>query len=105
MGAWIETELVNLLLSNIDVAPYVGAWIETFCMVGLKSLTTVAPYVGAWIETRQGFWLYTSLFVAPYVGAWIETIRIIPSFGTFASHPTWVRGLKLMKQSDFVKCL
>ena len=37
--------------------------------------------------------------VAPYVGAWIETS--LSSLSTMArrSHPTWVRGLKLL---DFV---
>ena len=35
-------------------------------------------------------------FVAPYVGAWIET-RIVPqSDYRVLSHPTWVRGLKLL---------
>ena len=38
-----------------------------------------------------------TLFVAPYVGAWIETkIESEKNSAWFKSHPTWVRGLKLM---------
>ena len=55
----------------------------------------VAPYVGAWIETlnhqQPEYWLH----VAPYVGAWIETLRTLGKMHKYASHPTWVRGLKL----------
>ena len=29
MGAWIETEVEELSIEDIEVAPYVGAWIET----------------------------------------------------------------------------
>ena len=34
--------------------------------------------------------------VAPYVGAWIETEPKAPATVFDASHPTWVRGLKLI---------
>ena len=35
--------------------------------------------------------------VAPYVGAWIETIGLLPLIDeSDTSHPTWVRGLKLV---------
>ena len=34
--------------------------------------------------------------VAPYVGAWIETTDNKTIFGLPLSHPTWVRGLKLV---------
>ena len=33
--------------------------------------------------------------VAPRVGAWIETKEPSPCTIPFASHPVWVRGLKL----------
>ena len=33
--------------------------------------------------------------VAPYVGAWIETSKYAAKAQLQASHPTWVRGLKL----------
>ena len=36
-----------------------------------------------------------NLLVAPHVGAWIETAWIGPAIGAGASHPMWVRGLKL----------
>ena len=28
-GAWIETQMDRISLTNKDVAPYAGAWIET----------------------------------------------------------------------------
>ena len=34
--------------------------------------------------------------VAPYVGAWIETYDTIDEDVDNKSHPTWVRGLKLI---------
>ena len=35
--------------------------------------------------------------VAPYVGAWIETNPNQQFVVLYASHPTWVRGLKQQK--------
>ena len=52
-----------------------GAWIETKSRLLCNELRKVAPYVGAWIETRTHQ---------------VETCRLHPS------HPTWVRGLKLL---------
>ena len=42
--------------------------------------------------------------VAPHVGAWIETLAL--AFAAFfaASHPMWVRGLKL-NVSPYLACL
>ena len=79
------------------VAPYVGAWIETaeFDAIGMEA--TVAPYVGAWIETRHPCGRCCRWLVAPYVGAWIETSTLSASLRSSASHPTWVRGLKLQR--------
>ena len=37
--------------------------------------------------------------VAPYVGAWIETFISAIVASMFLSHPTWVRGLKLIGES------
>ena len=73
VGAWIETDYIDLAKSVYNVAPYVGAWIETIMSVKDNPITSVAPYVGAWIET--------------FINVW----RAIESM----SHPTWVRGLKL----------
>ena len=55
----------------------------------------VAPYVGAWIETYNQISKIMHYFVAPYVGAWIETLSHPYLFAFAASHPMWVRGLKL----------
>ena len=81
------------------VAPHVGAWIEITS--SLKSMTGygVAPHVGAWIEIGLRLDLDRVRDVAPHVGAWIE-MRGSPTIPhRWASHPTWVRGLKLLKIS------
>ena len=92
-----------LIVSLVNVAPYVGAWIETYegqvedfahlshpmWVRGLKQHIgrtclwepCVAPYVGAWIETTSPRNRCLSTHVAPYVGAWIETRKIL------AQHP------------------
>ena len=60
-------------------------------------VSDVAPYLGAWIEIVAEELYYTVSRVAPYLGAWIEISvvgLIIACIGS--SHPTWVRGLKLM---------
>ena len=57
----------------------------------------VAPYVGAWIETEYGSHTKRPHYVAPYVGAWIETGNEVFDDASSGSHPTWVRGLKLVK--------
>ena len=57
----------------------------------------VTPFVGVWIETlhHQGKRLGRS--VTPFVGVWIETLLIIGGITRpFASHPSWVCGLKLV---------
>ena len=56
----------------------------------------VAPYVGAWIETDTSYCNGVATWVAPYVGAWIETAIAGVVGGVKSSHPTWVRGLKLL---------
>ena len=80
MGAWIETH--NWLRYNVSdkVAPLVGAWIETFFRKPDVAPLVVAPLVGAWIETEE-----------------TEELRVI-----LPSHPSWVRGLKLI---GIVYCL
>ena len=35
--------------------------------------------------------------VAPLVGAWIETYMLLDCRNNHQSHPSWVRGLKLLK--------
>ena len=110
--------LYKTVFLRTRVAPYVGAWIETLrvttCGCGGVSHPTwvrglklplrhqpnrpayVAPYVGAWIETYTLNAQSLGVEVAPYVGAWIETCGRARRSGYFASHPTWVRGLKLL---------
>ena len=53
MGAWIETESVQIMRSPVPVAPHVGAWIETSTGSYSGALGSVAPHVGAWIETQE----------------------------------------------------
>ena len=77
-----------------------GAWIETPTLLLMHFSKVVAPRVGAWIETPQLLCLQKRKIVAPRVGAWIETF--LPGFSTplSLSHPVWVRGLKLLHQSN-----
>ena len=51
--------------------------------------------MGAWIETQRCALGATTSHVAPYMGAWIETAACRSSSALRASHPIWVRGLKL----------
>ena len=51
VGAWIETFVIDLIVSFYDVAPRVGAWIETLFLHSTNTDHQVAPRVGAWIET------------------------------------------------------
>ena len=52
--------------------------------------------MGAWIETCFGLGYWDDDKVAPYVGAWIETSETELKTAYPKSHPTWVRGLKLI---------
>ena len=118
MGAWIETlepgtralcylshptwvrglkpKLEAVISDAIPVAPYVGAWIETSTPILRRLKVPVAPYVGAWIETIHTLKNMGGVLVAPYVGAWIETPWLLNPMHIVRSHPTWVRGLKLL---------
>ena len=87
---------VALKVASTTVAPYVGAWIETEYGNAQPIAPVVAPYVGAWIETTFGRNINKVSGVAPYVGAWIETILQEGRLYASMSHPTWVRGLKLV---------
>ena len=51
--------------------------------------------MGAWIETCSDPYTVSTSKVAPLVGAWIETVTDMIGTGVDASHPSWVRGLKL----------
>ena len=79
------------------VAPHVGAWIETTGNCVPAIIPPVAPHVGAWIETADSTRIDIKPFVAPHVGAWIETIHGTSGATFELSHPTWVRGLKLLQ--------
>ena len=56
----------------------------------------VAPLVGAWIETTHVKFRAKDGDVAPLVGAWIETLPSFMVVNNGRSHPSWVRGLKLL---------
>ena len=77
------------------VAPLVGAWIETLAFTLFDLEYSVAPLVGAWIETLIVLYNKLCSHVAPLVGAWIETTSRDVVVRGRASHPSWVRGLKL----------
>ena len=75
MGAWIEILLLLICFCNCTVAPLVGAWIEINLCEVFGNSKDVAPLVGAWIEITN----FSSNFFLPSL-----------------SHPSWVRGLKLI---------
>ena len=79
-----------------DVAPHVGAWIEIYILYRHYYLLNVAPHVGAWIEITKLADEWEATDVAPQVGAWKEMIiNVGLADRGGASHPMWVRGLKL----------
>ena len=59
--------------------------------------------MGAWIETYDDFCRLTPDEVAPYMGAWIETMEANAKCISLLSHPTWVRGLKLLVCGSYEK--
>ena len=118
-GAWIETSPAGAYLPIGEVAPLTGAWIETCESMnrvislssshpsrvrGLKPGTTaevetspvVAPLTGAWIETNHIISRRACAVVAPLTGAWIETTTTKQPSEIPLSHPSRVRGLKLV---------
>jgi len=74
----------------------VGAWIEINRRRTSHRYELVAPFVGAWIEMDVWISHGFGYIVAPFVGAWIEIclIHLAPRY--VPSHPSWVRGLKLL---------
>ena len=56
--------------------------------------------MGAWIETLPVSICERFIKVASYMGAWIETINVRNAIGLVPSHPTWVRGLKLLSKVE-----
>ena len=54
--------------------------------------------MGAWIETKDIVGVPACSSVAPFMGAWIETIYHRRPAQGHASHPSWVRGLKLSRR-------
>ena len=81
MGVWIETDNNTTKRYRVhQVTPFVGVWIETISDDYPENYTNVTPFVGVWIETKQS-WL---------IG------RVL------TSHPSWVCGLKLWNQTQYV---
>ena len=57
----------------------------------------VAPHVGAWIETYHK---YSALFWIVSHPTWVRGLKLLPKPKPKPkpkSHPTWVRGLKQLK--------
>ena len=60
----------------------------------------VAPLAGAWIETGTGRGAEIIWKVAPLAGAWIETSVTDADYLSAESHPSRVRGLKLVSSVE-----
>ena len=54
--------------------------------------------MGVWIETVVSGLEALELFVTPFVGVWIETPDGRLREYAYASHPSWVCGLKLLSE-------
>ena len=84
--------LTEFIIIMFSFANSLSLWPKSQPFDGL----TVAPHVGAWIEISVVEKRPIDEYVAPHVGAWIEIKTMLESGESFASHPTWVRGLKLL---------
>ena len=63
----------------------------------IPNFLNVAPLAGAWIEITVKRALIKSLNVAPLAGAWIEILGAYTACeNQYKSHPSRVRGLKLL---------
>ena len=86
---------INILyFAEYAVAPLVGAWIETSLRVGLSTKSIVAPLVGAWIETSSRDVVVRGRASHP---SWVRGLKllVLPMLILIClSHPSWVRGLK-----------
>ena len=81
MGAWIETQVVELFKNNENVASYMGAWIETPNRADCCARKVSHP---TWVRGLKHTCKSSSIArhsVASYMGAWIET-RSNPLFAT-----------------------
>ena len=78
------------------VAPHVGAWIETYQRRHQQRLGHVAPHVGAWIETLHGDGFLSHTFAShPMWVRGLKLFNLVVALSICVSHPMWVRGLKL----------
>ena len=51
--AWIETNLMCVIINQLCVASLTDAWIETYPKVIIPIFVTVASLTDAWIETTR----------------------------------------------------
>ena len=76
-GAWIETSLPIITLSNSGVAPYAGAWIETSRCLRLPQGPWSHPMRVRGLKLGTDRFFAGPVHVAPYAGAWIETASLL----------------------------
>ena len=95
VGAWIETGVGQIYLQGQLVAPYVGAWIETyiFCIVRWTRGRTLRGCVDWNPNTLTSITAICSRTLRGCVD-WNTPLK--DSGRREQSHPTWVRGLKLL---------
>ena len=98
----LKHECMRSLHSHPGSHPTWVRGLKLSCLIISVMVTFVAPYVGAWIETLSLMVIHDEYGVAPYVGAWIETLPVKALVYRMMSHPTWVRGLKLLVQNNHV---
>ena len=71
----------------------------------LMAMKLVASYVGAWIETHVRQLHITIMMSHP---TWVRGLKLMECLKEYlvkVSHPTWVRGLKLLRTYTCSVCL
>ena len=100
-GAWIEINMAQTVIQEIQVAPFTGAWIEIRRWECPCCPAAVAPFTGAWIEIEPGQTLRLTAKVAPFTGAWIEIRCHHSRHRQLASLPSRERGLKSIRAGSY----
>ena len=74
-------------------------WVRGLKLLGILQTTTrTSRTLRGCVDWNRARWTPTrTMQVAPYVGAWIETSLEQNINKETKSHPTWVRGLKLVR--------
>ena len=91
----LKQEYRNTTLARNWVASFVDAWIETKDCARLLKILKVASFVDAWIETKKGG--KSEYVITASHPSWMRGLKLKTSgmiYKDALSHPSWMRGLK-----------